>query len=262
MRYFKILKIILKNAYIRDSKILGSVTSEILISFVEIIISLTILLTIFQNTESLAGWNYWQVLFLFFLMKVLMLISGLFFRAGLSTMAKELVRRGDYDFYLTKPVNSLILVSISKPRIYNLIILPFLIFMMIYSAINSGIEIHFINSFWFLILIIFSSLLIYFINVITVTPAFWFVKLFSLSDVMNRLSQFMRYPAGIYSLVVRVVFYTLLPVLAVTYLPAYILFYQPKPAYIIYMIAITAIFGFLAVKFWKIGEKHYGSASS
>lgn len=262
MKYWNILKIIIKNAYIRDLKIPGVVTVNVLNSFVEIIITLTMLSAIFGNIESLAGWSYYQVLFLYALMKTIALINGLVARKGLSRMAKEYVHTGEYDFYLTKPVNSLIMVSLSKPRVYNILIIIFTVSLGIWSVIKSGSEISPWNVFGFLIMFVLAIILFYFLTVISIVPSFWFIRLYSLSDLMNRAIQFMRYPSGIYSLFVRVIFYTALPILAVTYLPAWILFNDIKIIYIIYMIAITLVFGALSFYLWKLGERHYGSASS
>lgn len=261
-RYFKILAIILKNSYIRDSKIIGSVSSSIMMSLVEILITLTLFSAIFNNTNSIAGWNFYQMIFLYTLLKSMTLINGIVARGGLAKMSSEYVRRGDYDFYLTKPLNSMLLVSMSKPRVYNVMVLIPTIALAIYAALRSGISIGLGNIMWFLVAFIIGTVLFYFINVITIVPVFWFVRLFSLKDLMNRFSQFMRYPSGIYSFATRVIFYSILPILVVTYLPAWFLFNPPSPVYIIYMLGITVLFGFIAERLWKLGEKHYGSASS
>lgn len=262
MRYINILKIILRNAYIRDSKIPGVITANVISSFLEITITLTMFSAIFGNIESLEGWNYYQVVFLYLLMKNISLVNGIVARGGLTAMAKQYVRMGDYDFYLVKPVNTMALVSMSKPRIYNVIMLLFTVGLAIWTAMKSGVEISAANVIGFLFMAALASVLFYFLTVITIVPAFWFVRLFSLSDLMNRAIQIMRYPAGIYSLPVKVVFFTAFPILAVTYLPSWTLFYSVKAEYIVYMFLITVVFGLLANGLWRAGERHYGSASS
>jgi len=47
-KYLKIAKIVLKNAYIRDSKIIGNVTSNLLVSLTEVAITLTMFSTILK----------------------------------------------------------------------------------------------------------------------------------------------------------------------------------------------------------------------
>jgi len=262
MRYWKILKIIIRNAYIRDRKIPGVVTSKVFTSLLEVIITITMFSAIFSNIESLAGWNYYQVIFLYLMMKNIALINGIIARGGLTAMAKEYVRMGDYDFYLVKPVNTLALVSMSKPRFFNIIILFFTVALSIWVAMKTGIDLGIANILSFIFMAIFSVILYYFLFVITIVPVFWLVRLFSLSDLMNRASQIMRYPAGIYSMFAKVIFFTAFPVLAVTYLPSWTLFYSVKAEYIVYMVVITFFFGWIATRLWRLGEKNYGSASS
>ena len=262
MRYLRVLKIIIRNAYIRDSKIPGVVTANVLSSLIEITITMTMFSAIFGDIQSLAGWNYYQVVFLYLMMKNISLVNGIVARSGLTAMAKEYVRLGDYDFYLVKPMNTMALVSISKPRVYNFILLVFTIGLSIWAAAKSGSLISIGNIVGFIIMFALSCTLFYFLTVMTIVPSFWFVRLFSLSDLMNRAIQIMRYPAEIYSMPVRVIFFTAFPVLAVTYLPSWTLFNATKLEYIIYMVAITAIFGAIALAVWRAGEWHYGSASS
>lgn len=261
-KYLKIAKIVLKNAYIRDSKIIGNVTSNLLVSLTEVAITLTMFSTIFKNTDSLAGWNIYQVVFLYTLMKGITLINGVYARRGLADMAKKLIRTGEYDFYATKPVNSMFLVSMSKPKIYNLLTLFFVAILSVYCVVKSGMPISLVSIFFFVLFLLVGIILFYFINVVSVIPAFWFIRLFSLSDVVNRFTQLMRYPAGIYPMATKIVLFTIIPVLVVTYFPAWQLFNAPNYLYLLYAVIITLIFGIVANYLWKIGEKHYGSASS
>jgi len=262
MRYWKIIKIIIRNSYTRDKKIPGVVTANVFSSLFEVIITLTMFSAIFNNVESLSGWNYYQVVFLYLMMKNIVLLNGVVVRGGLNDMAKEYVRMGDYDFYLVKPVNSMLFVSVSKPRFYNIVVLMFTIPFSIWIAMKTGIDLGALNILAFIFMAFFSAILYYFLSVITIVPTFWLVRLFSLSDLMNRATQIMRYPAGIYSMLVKVIFFTAFPVLAITYLPSWTLFYSIKAEYLVYMVVITFVFGWIATKLWNIGERNYGSASS
>lgn len=262
IKYLKMLKTIFKNAYVRDKKIPGVVSSKVVYSLLDVFITLAMFSAIFSNITALAGWNYYQVIFLYLIMKIMTLFVGLIARGGINSMASTHIRTGYYDFYLVKPLNSLLFVSISEPRIYNIITMVLVTPMAVYAAMHTGINIYFINVLWFLVLMVFGTALYYFLNVITVVPVFWFVRLFSLKDVMNRASMLMRYPAGIYSRVVKIILFAIFPIVTVTYFPARTLFYPPDTRYIIFMLLITAAFGFIAFGLWKLGERNYGSASS
>lgn len=262
IKYLKINWILFKNAYIRDSKIPGVVFSNVSFHIAEIAITIIFFKVIFANTQELAGWNFYQVLFLYAFAKIIISIHNGWARGGLKRFASELIRRGDYDFYLVKPVDPMILVSISQPRIYNFLAVLFELGLCLYAIIAGQIQIGLINFLWFLYLTFFGLILYYFLSVLMVVPAFWFVRLWSLQDLMGRLSQVMRYPVGVFPPFIRTILMTVFPIAAIAYLPVYTLFYPPKIEYIIYILLITLIFGFIANYVWHLGNKRYSSASS
>lgn len=261
-RYFKIIWIIFKNAYIRDKKIPGQVFSKLLFNIAEIAVTIIFFEVIFSNTQTLGGWNFYQVLFLYAFTKVIISINNGWSKGGLNAFATEFVRRGDFDFYLTKPANPMILVSISKPRIYQFIAVIFEIGLAIYAVVAGQINIGLSNLIWFLVLTVFGIILYYFLSVLTVAPAFWLVKIWALQDLIGRLGQVMRYPAGVFPPFVRFVLMSVFPIIAISYLPVDILFNQVKIEYIIYIIVLTFVFGFLTNSIWKLGQNRYSSASS
>lgn len=261
-KYFKIWKIIIQNSYIRDSQINGVIFFDILISLFDIVMTVVLIRVIFDHVTDLAGWKYHEVLFIYCIMKLTGAISGFIYSKGLRKVASEQIRKGDYDFYLAKPANPLILVSIGQPRIYLILNILAVIGLLIYSMINLNYQFSLLNIIFFFTLFITGQILFFFLTVISVVPTFWFVRLFALRDIMNRALQFARYPAGIYSKFLQAILFAIFPILVVTYLPAVVLFKAPEISYVIYAIIITIIFAFIAIYLWKMGEKHYGSASS
>lgn len=262
IKFFKINTIIFRNAYIRDSKVPGFILANVLAQLLDIIISLVFFNVIFSNIKTLAGWNFYQVLFLYAYIKFIALIHQAWTRKGVITMAQDMVRLGEYDFFITKPFDSMVLVSISKPRLYSFITLFFNITLMIYAGSKAGIEIGISNFLWFILLTFFSVFLFYFLTVITVIPAFWITKLPTLTDLINRMIQFAKYPSGVFSRTLRVTLSTVFPIIVVSYFPVRTLFYPPEISYIVYMITITFVFGAFTRLLWRWGEKNYGSASS
>lgn len=261
-KFIKINFIIFRNSYIRDSKIFGWIVINIFSQLFDIIVSLLLFVIIFNNTETLAGWNLYQVLFLYSFIKFTGSFHAAWTRGGVKDFSNELVRMGDYDFYTTKPYDPMVLVTLKRPKIYTFVAVFFEMGLMIYAATHSGIAIGFSNLFWFLFLTILSLILFYFLEILTVVPAFWTTRIWALTDLMNRAIQFAKYPTAIFPVTLRIILSTLFPILVVSYFPARTLFYPPEFKYIIYMLLITILFGFITKGLWKLGEKRYGSASS
>jgi len=260
-KFFRINFIIWRNALIRDSKISGFILSSILFQIFDIVNSIIFIVLIFMHTKTLGGWNIYQVLFLYAFSQTISIIHGAWTKKGLNTLANELIRLGDYDFYLTKPFDAMTLVSISKPRAYVLIKLLFNLSLLVFALMHCG-PLPIINYLWFIILFILSFFLYYAIKVITIVPSFWIIKTWGLTDLMDKLSNIMRYPAGVYPRLLTFLLSTVLPILVITYLPVRVLLFEPKFSYVVFMAILTTIFVLTARFFWQKGEKNYGSASS
>lgn len=261
-KYIKVTTMLFKNALIRDLKIPGVVASSIIFELLEIIISIVFFNIIFANTGSLGGWNFYQVLTLYAFAKFINGFYGACFKRGIQSMAQELVRMGNLDFFLTKPLNSMYFVSVSKPRIYTFINCLLSLFLGIYSISHTGITIGTDNILWFLVLTMAGIMLYYFLGIITIVPVFWFIRLWALQSVLSRMNTFSRYPANIFAPILKFSLFVFFPVMTASYFPISALFYDQSWKAILFVFIITIVFGIITTSFWKRGLKKYGSASS
>ena len=252
----------MRNALIRDLKIPGVSIGHFLVEVVQIIIMIIFFDVIFGSSTSFGGWSYYQVLFMYFFARVIFDIDQALTRPGLRMLAKSLVRYGDLDFFLVKPIDPMIHVAIHKPHLYKYVSALFNLVIAIWCLNRTGIAIGVDNYIWFFVLACLGLVLYFCVNLITLIPVFWFVKLFSLSSIAGKLSTIMRYPARIYSLPIKIVFSFLIPLLVITYLPVATLFEKPNPIYIAYAIILTGVFVLITRKLWKLGLRQYNSASS
>lgn len=240
----------------------GHIISSILFRVLELIVSIVFFDVIFANTPSLAGWNYHQVLFLYAFARIIMITHNGWLKRGIQSMSSDLIRNGEFDFYLAKPVDPMIMVSIKRPRIYNFLSLLFLIPLAVYAAVKSGLPIGADNILWFIFVGIISFILYYFLSVLVITPAFWFVRLWTIGEIMDRMNTFMRYPVGIFPEFIKIALMVIFPIMTVSYIPAQILFYPPSPIWVSFIIVITILIGFITRFVWLMGQKSYNSASS
>ena len=262
MKFFRIIKILMKNAIIRDSKIIGYVSVQIIQEIASIVVNVIFFNVIFAHISSLAGWSFYQVLFLYAFSKSITSFSAAFTRLGLKDLGEHMIKLGDYDFHLIKPVDTMALVSFSRPRPTKLIAVIFYATMAIYCVIKTGIAIDLANVVWFLILTIFGFVIYYCLEVLVVIPAFRLVRVWSLPEIVPKMGEFMRYPIGIFTLPFKIFLFGAFPILAVSYIPAEALFYPPQASKIVYLVAIAAVFFIIVRKLWKIAERGYSSASS
>lgn len=261
-KYLKIMWAVIKNAYIRDSKIPGFVFVSLITSMLEIVITIVFFDIIFSASESIAGWTFYQVLFLYALAKTITSFHSALTKNGTQAMAHYYVRLGDLDFYLLKPVDSMFLVSVSKPKIYSFVSMFLTIGLGAYALIHSGTNFSFAGMAWFVVLALTTTMLYYYIQVLTIIPTFWLLQAWSLADAINKLQQFMRYPLGIFSKSLQYILTIVFPIMTVAYFPAKVLLFGPKISDIALVILVTIAFILITRYLWRLGERSYSSASS
>lgn len=243
-------------------KIDGFVLAEMSSQLFDILITVVFFDVLFGKGRSIGGWDFYHTLFLYAFAKFVFSIHNTMTKRGTREIATNLIREGDLDLYLVKPVDAMFMVSIFRPKIYELSGAFFALALGIYALIKGGIVVHPVNLLWLIVLLVFSLLLYYFLQLITVIPAFWLIRFWSLQFLMTKLNQFMYYPAAAFPRTLKTIFFSVFPVLAITYIPVRALFETPNLLEIGYFILITLIFGAIARGFWLLGLRSYGSASS
>ncbi len=262
MKLFKVIKILMRNAIIRDLKIPGFIAVSLLQEIASITVNIVFFNVIFANITSLAGWNFYQVLFLYAFAKTISSLAYAFTRYGLKDFGEHMIKFGDYDFHLIKPIDTMALVSFSRPSPYKLVASVFYAGLGVYAALKTGIAIEPINILWFFILAVFGFVIFYCLEVLTVLPAFKLIRVWSLPEIVPKMGEFMRYPIAIFSLPFQIFLFGVFPILAVSYIPSETLFYPPQTQKIIYLMVLAGVFFIIVRKLWKLMGRTYSSSSS
>ena len=101
--YLSFLKISLKEILIYRIDCIAGVLSQLVVQAV----SLIFIFIVFQNTESIAGWNFEQILLLYGVTRISIGIQGYCFDA-LYEIGPKYIRNGEFDKILLRPVHPLI----------------------------------------------------------------------------------------------------------------------------------------------------------
>ena len=222
---------------------------------------------IFYNFNSIAGWNKYEVLFMFTTSWLSYSFSCFFFWSPMRDIG-ELVHIGKFDLYLTRPISPFTYLVLQQFQYTFLPRLFFSIYFWIYSL--QRLQIHWtatrIIYYSFNLLsgfIIFSA-----ITVITGTISFWTVKseeiVSLLTDNNYGLKNFCDYPVKIYSKEMQLVLTFIIPYALTGYYPVANLLEKNLPHLWIAHISpiIALIIAIIAYNFWHIGIKHYGSTGA
>ncbi|TWT61467.1 ABC transporter permease [Rubinisphaera italica] len=223
---------------------------------------------IYQNVNTIADWNRAEY---FGFMATGMLINAIIESLFMPNCANfsELIRTGNLDFVLLKPIDTQFLISIEKINLamMNQILLSGAL--LTYSLVNLDRPIGFVNVLMYLLLVAVGVIFFYCLMITLASTSVWFGRNQGLYDFWFYVTVFARYPQQIYTggalaESIRVIFSFVLPILLVVTVPAQILVSKAlEPSWIaLWSILMTAVFFVLSryVFLWSIGR--YRSASS
>lgn len=223
---------------------------------------------IYQNVNTIADWNRAEY---FGFMATGMLINAIIESLFMPNCANfsELIRTGNLDFVLLKPIDTQFLISIEKINLamMNQILLSGAL--LAYSLANLDRTIGLVNVLMYLLLVAVGVLFFYCLMITLASTSVWFGRNQGLYDFWFYVTVFARYPQQIYTggalaESIRVLFSFVLPILLVVTVPAQILVNKAlEPSWIaLWSVMMTAIFFVVSrrVFLWSIGK--YRSASS
>jgi ABC-2 type transport system permease protein len=236
--------------------------------FVEILWLSVLLLfyhTIFQKTDIVAGWSHGEYLFFVGCYFALGGLVEALFLENCNAFA-DLVRTGDLDFYLLKPIDEQFLVTL---RNLDWSCIPNVLMgigVMIFGLAELGWNVSLGQTALFLVMMACGAALAYGFVLLLTAASVWFMRNQSLYEMWWLFATLMRYPREIFrgpwATPVGWFFSFVVPVMLVSNVPAQIMVRTLEPWIVVYaMLATVAV---LAVSRWFffLALGRYRSASS
>ena len=216
---------------------------------------------IFSNTDTLSGWGPGELIALLGVFRLVnLLMASVIWPA--TEKFNTSVRDGSLDYTLIQPVNSLFLITFSRIivwRVWELL----LAFALVIIGINmSGGVPSLASIFYFLILVVSGTLVIYSLWIVLIALTFWFIKFDNNVTILQALMDSGRYPATIYPPWLRLIITYLIPIAVATTVPLQGLRGDLTGAQVLIFVLIGLITFWIATRIWKAGVRQYSGASS
>lgn len=218
--------------------------------------------TIFLNVGTVNGWSkYHMIIFI----GTFTILDGLYMTTyffGVLSISEK-IRNGGLDIYITKPVNTLFLISFENMNIGSILIVVPGIIMVAYGTLKLGIEISAMKVLGYIFLLLVMYMIMYNLMVILRCCSFWFTKVDNINKLENELVNFsFRVPGIMYKGIAKVIFYLILPYGLVATIPTEFFTGMMSITGWIISISVCIAFTLLRRMIWKKGLKRYSSASS
>jgi ABC-type uncharacterized transport system, permease component len=215
---------------------------------------------IFTQVPDLRGWNLQQVIFIYGFSLIPKGIDHLFFD-NLWAVGQRLVRKGDFDKYMTRPINPLVYVLIETFQVDA--IGELLVGGLLLASSWNIIEWNILKIVLFIVVIPFATLIYTSLKIALSSLAFWMKQSGSLLYVFYQINSFAKYPATIYNDGIKFVISFVIPFAFTAYYPSKYFLTGEDPLFnigIAIVISLLLLVGSLRI--WKKGISAYESAGS
>ena len=222
-----------RNALIREMTFRGNFLITVMTRALWFCSQILLFKIIFHNVQHITpGWNEYQY---FAFMATGMLINAVIEAVFMPNMANfsELIRTGNLDFALLKPIDTQFLISFEKMDLAMLNQILLSVGLLIYAISNlpTGTEVRVTvgSVALYMLFVAVGVTILYSLMISLASTAIWFGRNQGLYDFWFYITVFARYPRSIYQTatpagdVIRFVFTFILPILVVVTVPSRVL---------------------------------------
>ena len=260
-RHWRIFREFFRTCLVEELEYRSEFIGNLLSSLLGIGVAILTIQVFFYQTDALGGWGYADVLLLLGVFNTLQGCIDFALRPNMSRLLQH-IRKGTFDYVLTKPVDSMFYVSFRHLMFWRLIDVGLGIGLILYALSMK----HYLPSVYdvvmFIVSLCSSFVLIYALWMMLMTTSFWVIRIDDLSFVFNSFFETTRFPIGMYRGWLRVVLTYVLPAAFITSTPALSLLGKWNITTTAISIVLAGLFLWLSRLFWRFALSSYTSASS
>lgn len=259
-RYWQIYRTFITSSFARELEFRANFFAKIFQNAIWIFFFLLILLVVYRNTDSVAGWSRGDSFVLAATIFMMTSIGNMVFMSIMEI--PQHVRQGTLDFIVTKPIDSQFWVSARKFNFDK--IGTFLAGLaMLFIGLSSTKATPTLPDVMAYIILTGASLAIYYsVSLILMTTGIWLVRVDNLWVLTETMTDVSRFPVDIYGAGIKQVLTFVLPMAFIATIPASQLVKGAEWQMV--GLGLVWAFAFFALSrwFWRFAMSHYTSASS
>lgn len=217
---------------------------------------------IFSQIPHLQGFDYYEIIFIYGFSLIPKGLDHLL-TDNLWKVAWFIVRRGNFDKYLTRPINPLLHVIMEEIQFDALGELLTGIALMVIASVKLGIGYTFGSALLMLVAFVFGTVIFAAIKIAGAALALWIKSSGSILQIFYMANDFAKYPVTIYNSAVRNIITYIIPFAFTAYYPASYILRGNNPWFCFGVGSVIAVVLLtLSVLLWNRGLKAYESAGS
>ena len=261
LRYARLLWVQVRASLLLGIQYRADFWLDAIISVFYTVAAVVPLFIVFHGRQSLGGWSFGEAL----------LVSGWFallegiLQGGINPSLANVVehiRKGTMDFVLLKPADAQFLVSTSRfePWRGTNFVSAAVILGYAFKLLGHGPTWHGVGG--AAVLLVAATVLLYSLWILTVSLAFYVVKVDNLTYLFESIFDAARWPVSVFPPLIRMLFTFVLPLAVMTTYPAMALLDRLPVRMLLFSLLGSALFAVLARAVWNRSLARYTSASS
>jgi ABC-2 type transport system permease protein len=264
-RYFRLLGAFARFALATELAFRANFLVKVFVEVLWLGMMLVFYLKVFDNTQTIAGWERNQYLFFVGCYFTLGGVVETLFLENCTEFA-ELIRSGDLDLYLLRPIDEQFLITARKVDWSTAPNVLFGIVLMLVPLSRLGWPVDAGRVLLFVVLFVCGCAMTYSFLLMLSSTAVWLVRNQSLLEMWWLFTTLMRYPRQIYqgkwAEAFAWVFTFILPVLLIVNVPAETLIRTLDVRFVLWTILATVLLLWVSRRFFRFALQSYRSASS
>lgn len=225
-------------------------------------VNIIFLSIIFSQIPSLKGWTFDEIIFIYGFALLPKALDHLLFD-NLWMVGYSIVSKGEFDKYLTRPINSLFSVMMERFQIDALGELIIGIVLLVSAIPKVAVQWSVLNVVLFILILPFATLIYTGIKTIIASVAFWTKRSGHIMHMFYMVNDFAKYPTSIYNGLIRGIITFIIPFAFTAFYPASYFLTGDNPLFNLGGTVIAAIVLMTAgILLWNKGVSAYESAGS
>ena len=259
LRYARLLGVQVRTSLLTLLQYRFDFVTEGLLELLWTATALVPLFVVFDTRSTVAGWTFEEALLVVAWFTLLQAVLEGAINPSLTSVVEH-IRKGTFDFILLKPADAQFLVSTARfqPwRATNLLAATAIFF---FAFARMGVTPSLAGLALALSLLVVSTVLLYSMWILTVSAAFYVVRIDNLTYLFGAIFDAARWPSSVFRGVVGFVFTFVIPLALMTTYPALALLGRLQPTTLALALGLGAVFATTSRVVWLRALARYTSA--
>jgi ABC-2 type transport system permease protein len=218
-------------------------------------------ISLFIHTPTIAGYDRAEVLLFFAMMSIVDVLVQLIWFRGMMDLAYW-IRRGDFDFVLSKPISTLFWTAFHVFDFFDLTTLPAAIAFCWYAFRELGPVLTTSNVMLGVAMLICGLVLAFAVNLLFAAYTFWTTHQENLWWLYRHAAYVSRFPPSIFPQALQWIFTYLFPILIIVVFSTKAFLGELSTMQAVWAGIVVILWLAVAFLVWNRGLRHYTSASS